>query len=377
MKTKAQKGVLIVDIGSASVGAGFVRFEKVGPVLERVGRKAIGAGSKETREALQPQMLAALDELLKGYEGAYDDVRIVVAAPWESSQIRTIKSKSDKPSSVSMRHIERLIEQYKNEKPPAAGNLDVEAAAVQIRVNNYPTNLVEPVIGTHIAVNLYESEMPGQIGKAIAERVVAHLQATRMTFYTFPLIASASLRAVTDETSFIFVDIGGEVTELGIMHGDALHYLASIPKGYWTLLREMGGSKKDEATVGDARSRLALWVKEELDPEEAASIEEQFGAVLMPWLTELEETLKEASAVVPVPRTLFIMSDTEPAKWIKKGIDMKGTVSLAPTVIVPATVQRIIDVGDGGVFDIFLCLEAIFFHVGDKTVVGEPVPRKR
>lgn len=361
--------MLIIDIGSASVGASVVHVSKEIPTIEHVLRIPIGVGSQETRASLEKQMLKALDELLKAYEGAYTDVRVVVASPWEEAHIRTLKSKSEKSASVSMRNIEHLVEMYKDEKPPMSGNVDVEAVAVQIRVNNYPTALEKPVAGTDVAINLYESEMSAALHKALIESVETHIHAEKIAFYTFPLIASAAIRAITDETSFTFVDIGGEVTELGVMHGDALYYLASIPSGFWSLLRDIGGER-----VGDARSRLALWTKNDLEPKEASSVQEKFTKSFAPWLLELEDTLKEAGAIVPIPRTLFLMSDPEPAQWIRKGIENGGTMNLAPTVIAPPAVQRFADIGEGGVFDVFLCLEAIFFHIGGDTVVGEPKP---
>jgi len=371
VKKKQTKGFLLVDIGSASVGASVVHVEKGEVVLGKVKRQAVGAGSQETRDSLEKQALTALDTLMKEYAGSYSEVRIVVAAPWHQAHIRTIKSKGEKPASVSVRSIEKLLETYKNEKAPAEGNVDIEAVALQVRVNNYPTALFEPVTGTNVAVNLYESEMPKRLRGAFVEKVEAHIDTGQLAFYSFPLVSSTALRAITSESSFIFIDVGGEVTELGIMYGDAVQYLASVPVGYWTIMRTMEGK-----SIGDTRSRLALWIKGELNPQETASLQEVFSKAFAPWIQEIEETLKEASALVPIPRTAFLMSDTEPALWIQKGLQEQGTMNLAPTIISPSSVQRFVNVGEGGVFDVFLALEALFFHIGLREIIGEPKPSK-
>lgn len=365
--------MLVIDVGSASVGAAVasVSHKHKTLLLEKVTRVPIGAGSKETRDQLQKQTTAALTEILKQYTENYSEVHVVLAAPWHDARIRTIHSKTEKPAPVSEKSVERMVEQYKNEAPPASGNVDVEAVAVQVQVNSYTTSLAQPVTGTHTRVNLYESEMSAALQKEFADTVGTHTHDAPIAFHTFPLVSGAALRAAMLETSFVFIDIGGEVTELGVMHSDGIHFLGSIPIGYWTLVRTMGAEK-----VGDTRSRLTLLTKDELSPQETSAVAETFKQAFTPWITEFEDMLKEASALVPVPRSVFIMSDTEPAGWFKKGLADYGTMSLAPTLVTNATVQRFVEIGDGGTFDPFLALEALFFHMGEREVVGEPEAQK-
>jgi len=371
VKKRDSKDFLIIDIGSASVGAAVGRTEKGEVFLGKVRRQAVGAGSSEVRATLEKQTVAALDTLLKEYAGSYAKVHVVVSSPWHTGTIRTVKSKSEKPASISVNTIERLIEKYKNEKLPSAGNVDVEAAALHIKVNNYPTALHAPVTGSDIAVNLYESEMPKAVHQAFADHVRVHIDAGKIAFYTFPLLASASFRTITNESSFIFMNVGGEVTELGIVHGDALQFLGSIPSGYWTVMRALGGK-----SIGDTRSRLTLWEKSQLAPEDTASLDADFEKAFGPWLEELQSMLKEAGSVVPTPRTLFLMSDNESAGWIRKGIEKSGSMSLSPTIITPATLQHFLNTEQGSSFDVSLALEAIFFHMSAREVIGEPEPRR-
>ena len=371
-KKKQKKGTLILDIGSAHVGAAVSHVENQAVVLEHTTHEPVGAGSKDTRNALEKQMLATLAELLKKYSGdEYTEVRIVLSAPWHDAHIRTIHSKNERPETISINGVEKIIERYKNEAPPKSGNVDVEAVAVQVRVNNYPTSLKEPVTGTHTTINLYESEMPQSLQRSLGSTVQKEIPGTRISFHTLPLISGTALRSMMLQTSFIYIDVGGEVSQLGVMHTDGIHFLGSIPIGYWTLVREMGGEK-----VGDTRSRLALWIKGELTVEEEAKISETFTKAFAPWLKEFEAMLKEASTLVPVPRSVFLTSDTEPASWFKKGIEDSGSMSLAPTLVTSTTVQRFVEIGEGGSFDVPLSLAAVFFHIGELTVVGEPTPGK-
>lgn len=372
VKKKQTKGTLIINIGSISIGAAVSHIQSNAVFLEKVERESIGAGSEETRNDLEKQMQTVLAELLKKYAGEeYTDIRVVLSSPWHHAHIRTIHSKTEKPETVSIDTVERILEQYKNEAPPQKGNRDVEAVAVQVRVNEYPTALKNPVQGTHTTINLYESEVSGSLGRTIVTAIQKEIPSARISFHTFPLLAGTALRDMMLETSFIYIDIGGEVSELGVIHADGIHFLGSIPIGYWTLVRGMG--KKN---IGDTRSRLALWIKGELNMAEAGKISEKFSKAFTPWLTEFEDILKDASAVVPLPRSVFLIADPEQAAWFKKGLEDHGSMNVSPTTITPAIAQRFVEIGEGGVFDVPLSLAAVFFHIGELGVVGEPTPRK-
>jgi hypothetical protein len=357
---------LLIDIGSASVGGGLLTEHKTGvPELSHVKRVPIGAGSEEGKAVLSEAMQTALATLLKEYAPLmkHGTVRVVLAAPWHHAKIRTIQASDEKkPIQVSMRSVERLVEKYKNEAPPEAGRADLEAAAVQVRVNGYPTSLTEAVEGTSVKVNLYESEVDTAVKASITEAIARELPGALASFHSFPLIMGTALRVASVENNFTFADVGGEVTDLGIIHADGIHFLASFPVGFQTIVRSM---------QGDAASRLALYARGELSPEETATTEAAFSSAFKPWMTACENALKEGSEQVPIPRTLFIASDNEPLSWIVKGIASLGTTHLVPTPVDASLVQRLIAVGDEGVYDVFLALSAIFFHRGVAEVVGE------
>lgn len=369
-KAKKPSGhqTLLVDIGSASVGGALLTEHKTGvPELSHVKRVPIGTGSEEGKATLPEAMKTALATLLKEYAPLMKrgTVRVVLAAPWHHAKIRTIQSSTEKPIQVSLHTIERLVEKYKNEAPPEAGRADLEAVAVQVRVNGYPTSVTRAVEGMSVKVNLYESELDTAVKTAIGETIARELPGVSASYHSFPMIAGTALRVASVENNFTFADVGGEITDLGIVHADGIHFLASFPVGWQTIARDMPGG------AGEALTRLALYARGELSPEEQATTEAAFAKSFKPWMTACEDALKEASEQVPIPRTLFLMSDSEPLAWIEKGITNLGTMHLAPTPIDTPLIQRLVAVGDEGVYDVFLALSALFFHTSVTEVVGE------
>lgn len=372
-KAKKQSGhqSLLIDIGSASVGAGILTEHKTGvPELSQVTRVPIGTGSEAGKVALPEAMQTALTTLLKEYGPLmkHGTVRVILAAPWHHAKIRTVLASDEKkPIRMSMRSVERLVEKYKNEAPPEAGRTDLEATAVQVRVNGYPTSLTHEVEGTSVKVNLYESEVDATVQSAIAEAIARELPSARASFHSFPLIAGTALRVVSPENNFTFADVGGEVTDLGIIHADGIHFLASFPVGFQTIGRAM---------KGDTAARLVLYARGELSPEETTATEAAFSSAFQPWIAACENALKEGSDQVPIPRTLFVTSDSDPLLWIVKGIATIGTMHLVPTPVDASLIQKFIAIGDEGAYDVFLALSSIFFHRGVAEVVGENRPAK-
>jgi hypothetical protein len=126
----------------------------------------------------------------------------------------------------------------------------------------------------------------------------------------------------------------------------------------------------------DSASKLALYARGELSPEEAGTIATAFAAAFKPWMDACEDALKESSEQVPIPRTLFLMSDKEALPWIAKGIVEQGTLHIAPTMVDPTLFQRFVAAGEEGSYDVFLALASIFFHTSVAEVVGENRPVK-
>lgn len=361
---------LIVDIGSASVGAAVISKGKLGvPQLNEVTRVPIGLGSPSSREALTTHTEEALKKLLEHYiTTPIKKINVVVSAPWHEASIRTITSTSQKPVNISERTAVSAVQKYQNEKPPHEGNVDVEAVAVQMRVNGYSTSLKKMVSGTSISINLYESEMRSNLQKKFTSIIESAFPNSSVHFNTFPLASTVALRTISESTGFIVTDIAGEATEVSIVHEDGLRHIASFPVGYYSVARKIGASQDK---IGDAMSRLALLARGELTPEEAANVKKEFSEVFKEWMASFEDVIRAASQNFPIPRTLYLLSDKEPLSWLKLGIEEVNTFSLH---VVPAgapLVQTHVETGDNAHYDVFLSLEALFFHIGKDALVGE------
>ena len=162
---------LIVDIGTAFVTGGLVSEGKDRmPHVEKVERFPLSTGTKTSREALETLLAGSMTSLTAAYQKhSPKHIRVVLASPWKRARIRSIFSRSEKPVSITGRTIVKAVNDYKNEAPPESGNIDVEAVAVQVKVNGYSTSLKKNIVGQNLAIQFYESEAGTQVATLVKQ----------------------------------------------------------------------------------------------------------------------------------------------------------------------------------------------------------------
>lgn len=370
MKKEFSEKTLIVDIGTAFVTGGIISAGKDRlPHVGKTQRFPLSTGTEISKEGLE----AILGESLKALSSAYHKesfkhIRVVLAAPWKSARIRSIFSRSDKPVTISERTILRAVSDYKNEAPPESGNIDVEAVAVQVKVNGYPTPLTKNVTGKNLAIQFYESEAGAKIVNLMQAALHGAFPNAAITFHTFPLVSTVALRGLSQEPSFMVVDCAGEATEITVVHEDAIQFLSSFPLGYYGVARAFAGKN---GGIGDALSRLLLLARGELRDEDRNAALKKFTAALAPWKTQFAESLAQAAEVAPIPRTLYFISDREPLVWMRPAFEGEHLSGISIEVVTAPLVQNMITLGESGTYDIFISLAAIFFHMYRSNLIGE------
>ncbi|XKT74255.1 MAG: hypothetical protein ACJKTH_02790 [Patescibacteria group bacterium UBA2163] len=370
MKKNNPHNTLIIDIGTASLAGAVITPLKEGGVhMRSVRRMTIGSGDAHTREALQTQTLSSFKDLLNQYHTeSVKKVVIVVAAPWHEAHIRTLHSSTKKTATITEETLKKAVRRYQNEVPPKEGSVDVEAVAMQVTVNGYPTNLEKSVLGNNIAINLYESEMHKKTQQDFIDAVHATIPDVPVDFNTFPLVSLVALRLLLEDQTFIVADVAGEATEVSVMQNDQLQYFASFPIGVRTIARDIAGS---DGAINDTLSRLALLGRGELSSEENENITESYADAFTQWRVAFDEVLQAAAEQTPIPYTLVLLADKEPMSWFQKGFALQNTFNLHMHPVEPSLFQSSIELGDESRYDIFLSLIALFVQAEKTELIGD------
>ncbi len=356
---------MIIDVGSSSVGACFLeRQPGHKPVLSFVKRVPIGKGTEETRENIAQLAVGSLTTLLKDYEqqarpGA---VRMVLASPWYASRIKFVTSKAEKPVKISRASIVNTVREYRTKEGAAEAALSgtpMESMVTQVYVNGYPTALKHSVFGTTLRLHLYESAADAAFLERARAAVLKVFPSVKLTFHSFPLLAFIVLRDIRDEENFTFVDAGGEVTDVAVVHRDSLRFLGTFPKGSLFLVRAVASGKSN----ADSASRLSLYARDELSPQEEAVFKKSFDDAIAPWVKDYVDTIAVAQTDTAIPQTTFIAADVEELRWFGRVIEsVRGVFPARPILMSPDFFQAHIALGESASYDAFLSVGALFAY---------------
>lgn len=364
---------MIIEVGSASIGVALVETNgKEKPVLSHGIRTPVESGDN-LQASLASAVQATLKEMLLQLQksGSPKSVQVILAAPWYHARLKTLVSKIEKTAPLSTTTIASTVRAYheKNEGNTAfpAGTTPIESVVTQGYVNGYQTLLEKVVHGNTLKIELYESSADSALVSALTSVMEEVFHGAKISFHSFPLTAFVVLRSLRSEEGFIFIDIGGEVTDVAIVHKDGFRFLGSFPRGANTLLSDVGKGKDRS----EAASRLSLYARGELSSEAGASFAPAFQRSALAWNKEYEALLEKAVADVPIPRTAFVIADKEELQWFEKVIATEGTriFPIYPIMLSANFFQSAITLGDGGAYDAFLSLGALFFHTERKELI--------
>ena len=323
----------------------------------------IGTGSVETRENIVALTMQGISELLKEYQtlGRPGIVRVVLASPWYTAKIRSISSKAPKPVKVNRASIGKSIQDLREKNTDAVGpgGRRIESVVTQVYVNGYPTTLERTVMGSTLRIHLYESDADSAFLDGVLTTVTKMYPGVKVSFHSFPLLTYAVLRDIRDEENFTFLDIGGEVTDVAVVHRNSLRYLASFPKGSLFLVRSAGDGKN----IADSASRLSLYAKGELSTEESSLFAKKFADALAPWNADYEKTIETAMVETAIPQTTFLATDKDELIWFMKALEsVKGIFPIRSVPMTPDFFQGSIQLGESGMYDSFLSIGALYFE---------------
>lgn len=355
--------VLLIDMGSASVGMALAEPNKAGvPVISKVKREEFENTSGMNTPALTDLATAALRRCLVG-AGAYStpqEAHVVLAAPWYKASISRINSETERPVRITEGTIEKALESYKRKNLASTpGRQLIESVATQTYVNGYATTVEKPVAGSTLAIDYYESEADAPFLAAIEAELRKAFPGATVSFHSFLFEAFAVLRAVRDESGFVLLDIGGEITDAAIVRQGGFSFIGSFPYGALSFVRSV--SDNLHGTSANAASRSTLFVKGELSTEETSSFREVFLKAAGEWENGYRRLLESAALEIPVPHTTFIIADKEPLGWFEHILsDSDAPFPVHPTLIVPDFFKNAVLLGQEGNYDAFLSIAALY-----------------
>lgn len=287
LKKTHRDDLVILDIGSGSIGAAVISLEKNSkPYITYVKRLPLPTKERIQARTLVTETLDAVKEIaedIRKERKRAHKVALVLASPWHISHTKTISVTKDEPFTITNSLIDEITESEtkKITKEQDADLRLIENNVANVKVNGYITLSPQGKIADRLDLSLYVSFAPLTFLSKIENEIQKSFSIKSISHHSFPFIALNTIQKIFHEDKdFLFIDIAGEITDVAAVRGGVMVGTASFPVGINTLVRKVADKFKitpDLATsfikifsegkttkdLGDQINKLALAVKEE------------------------------------------------------------------------------------------------------------------
>lgn len=328
---------LICDIGSGSVGVSLVEFaDSLSPNIlysERVSisplRMISSAGmhsslSKEFQEALSRGLQHSVAKNIKPQA-----VHCFYSSPWFMAQSHMLKLKQAESFIFTEEVLKKMIkdgEQHflsAEEKYIAPLSLQdmrlVERRVTRVKLNGYETHQPFGKKVTSAEVSVFMSALSKETVGKVEEAIKRQWAGLSIQHHTWAMVSFAVIRSMHEgQSSFLILRVSSEVTDIYLVHEGCLLETMSFPIGKKTIVR---GIEKDcGLDYGLASSALSLYIKDEIHEEYSEKLKTTIDSAKQDWLTHIENAFGEILKDIPIPPTLYVISDEDTLPFFETAV---------------------------------------------------------
>ena len=384
---------LIFDIGSGSVGAALVQVAKTKPSVLWNTRKPFPFQSELEYPRYRRGMLGTFSAVVRTVQteglpklGALkpQDIELVFASPWHVSQTISVTFAEKEPHTVNehLGEVSRLLKEKEQrlskEIPGGGAALLLEKKIVEMRLNGYPTarpmGKTARTIKTSVLLSLFGVDIQQEIARSI-EEIFRPSQEVR--FHSFAGMFFSAVRDLfAEEEHFLILDVGSEVTDIGVVWDDVLGEMISFPFGKNSVFRAVSDALKTDPA--EVEARISLYRSGKSEPKESEKIRAALSVAERAWQERFTKAIGELSRIVAVPRSVFLTADPDLGEWFRVAVlectvnaFAIGASNFNVVLLTPEHFNGLIDVAPGTAPDSFLDIEALFIHKNADNPVVE------
>lgn len=377
---KKEKLVAIFDIGSGSVGGALVSIpfdKKALPTIIKSTRTDIVTRKEVDFNLFLKDMILSLGFASKSLSesrlGAPDEIICVLASPWYISETRLIKMSKEHSFTFTKKVVDELLAKelssldtlYKNKYGDIESKPEViEHPIVGVSLNGYHVDEPLGKKTNSIEINMIISLTPRICLDKIKDTISKSFHSTPISFSSFIVASYISVRdKYMNQDSYLLLDIGGEVTDVGIISRGILKDSISFPYGKKTLFRDICNKLKVEPR--DAHEIFSLFNKETLSDKEKEKIIPILESIKKSWGGSFRECINTLPRTLTLPNVMFLTIDSDIKEWFVKVINNEEYIqSMVPNkkfTLVTLDGPEFLNMCNvkNGVCDPFLMIESI------------------
>lgn len=349
-RTKTQKVIGLVEIGTGCISATLTRLDTKGPPhILSYARVELPLRANRTPKEIIADILKELPEVVRGLqkkaalytEDAHvvpqriEQLAVILSAPWSDVRLRTLRLSRTEPFLMHEKVVERMLsdEIRAAAKNGAPSNILIERTVVGIVLNGYPVQMLPRTKVTSAEVSLLTSYAEPEFLSKVTSVLEEAAPGIPRTFHSSTFASYLGLAsAFPTEESALFVHVGGEITEVVVIKEGMLQSVGSFPQGYNLVLRTL-----QAASIPPHEAESAMKLSLADTSRMKATLAKTLSAASLDWRKLLRETLIELVPGGAVPQKVFLAVSGSAAPWFRETIEAESFLSVAsasaPTVI--------------------------------------------
>ena len=346
-----REATIVVDIGSGSVCAAVVVFDKrkyphilystreeiahyEHPGFKRFFRAMLNALEtattrlhRETFEKNSLQNIRARD---------ISHIHCVLASPWYNATSKILLYEKKLPFTVTESLIDTIVEQSlitQNTGDPShqqsSGQKTIEQKTVQILLNGYETDKPYGQKVSRVEVALFTSTVAQEVGSRIQSIVRKTWLNKKISFHSFALASFVVTRDLFPKTNnFILIDVTGEVTDIFFCKNSVLVETSSTPYGKNSLLRDIAGYM--HTTHDEALSELRQHGSHNATKDASQKINAALQLAGNTWTNYFETILSHITELEAIPKVVYLMADPDVGEIFSSFVNGESTDKKTP-----------------------------------------------
>ena len=375
----------VFDIRDSSIGLAVVRFEKeTKPELILCKNFPIESGEKPDHEkhltTLMTTIDAAVVSVIKDLRKTGNVEKIgkylfFLGSPWSVSSTKIIKILKDIPFEVNDALLQKLITSEETKaheeitKDSEEKNWAVlEEKIIQSKLNGYRVSNIFHKKTTDVEVELFVSFVPSEIkdkissfvNKTFGTHTLKHASSTTIASYMF------LKDFYPNKNNFLYIDIGGILTDVFIVRDDIIYGTVSFPCGQKDIIEKT----LDTMDISEELLLSKISAKNDghADALNQKDLEKLIGSGLKIWTEALNQAVTQICNEMNIPTNVFVVTNNSLTNFLIKQITNKKStesftilgVDMKVEVINEGMMNNVITNGKNFVSEPYMKMDVLF-----------------
>ena len=317
---------LFLDIRSGSIGATLAVDRGAG------GREIVVSLRKRLPIQIEFQaerLLAKLPQILgdilrdaaKRSGGKHPStIHITLAAPWQVAQARTVTHKGERAIEYSRNLETDLIgaEQalFLREFFPEGAAKIIECKTFSTELNGYRTSDPSGKKAAEFKFSFYLSGAPTELVELLESCVRSVYHGGEIVWHTFSLLSLVACNYYMQgqTSSYLLVDIGGEISEASVVSRQLTSEVLSFPLGAHSLLRTIATGFK--TSIEEAESLYRAFLEGRVSEAIGKRIESTLADIEVKWVAYMHGILEKIAGGSVLPRDVLVLGNKDTASLL-------------------------------------------------------------